>query len=88
MEFFITNTAKKDLAEWKKSGQKIVINKINKLFNSISQTPFTGIGKPEPLKGNLTGYWSREITKKDRIIYDVENNKITIYSAKGHYFDK
>jgi len=54
----------------------------------MKQTPFNGIGHPEPLKENLSGYWSRRINRKHRIIYTVEKDTITIYSARDHYDDK
>jgi len=85
MEVRITDTANKDFAFWKKSGQKSVMAKIDKLILSIENNPYSGIGKPEPLKYGLSGSWSREITKKDRIVYEVIDNIIYIYSARGHY---
>ncbi|WP_418894781.1 Txe/YoeB family addiction module toxin [Limibacterium fermenti] len=51
----------------------------------MKQHPFEGLGKPEPLKGDLGKYWSRRINKQHRIVYTVEDNSITIYSLKGHY---
>jgi len=55
------------------------------LFESIQKDPFKGLGKPEALKHNLTGVWSRRITKKDRIIYKVFDYYIEVYSLKDHY---
>ena len=51
----------------------------------MSKTPFEGIGKPEPLKGDYTGYWSRRITDEHRIVYKVEDRSIVIIQLKGHY---
>lgn len=62
--------------------------KITKLLYQISRTPFEGEGQPEALKGNFSGYWSRRINQKDRIIYKVLDNEIEIFSCKGHYDDK
>ncbi len=85
MEIILTLAANEDLIEWKKSGNKNVLQRIRKLIESIKKTPFAGIGKPEPLKYDLTGKWSRRITNEDRLVYEVENEIINIYSLKGHY---
>jgi toxin YoeB len=85
MELRLTDTAKEDIKFFLKSGQTSVVKKIEKLLISIKETPFTGIGKPEPLKHEYTGKWSRRIDKEHRVIYDVENEFINIYSLKGHY---
>lgn len=53
----------------------------------IVRNPFEGIGKPEPLKENLTGFWSRRIDEEHRLVYVVEDNKILIFSCRGHYND-
>ena len=70
-----------------KNDQKLLA-KIMELINSISSNPFSGIGKPEPLKGNLKGYWSRRITDEHRLIYKAENDKVVVLRVKGHYLDK
>ena len=66
-----------------------VIVKINRLINEISREPFKGIGKPEPLSGNLAGYWSRRITGEHRLVYAVSGSKpkqtVTIIQARFHY---
>ncbi len=80
--------ALKDLAFWKKSGQVAVQNKITRLLDDIAVHPYTGIGKPEALKGDLSGIWSRRIDDKNRILYEQDSDVIVIYSMKGHYFDK
>jgi len=85
MEISITDKAKEDLAFWKKSGNISIQNKISKLFDSMLETPFEGLGKPEPLKHELTGTRSRRINKEHRIIYEVYEHKIIIHSLKGHY---
>ena len=63
------------------------IKKIEKIFIELSQTPYSGIGNPEPLKHELTGFWSRRINVKDRIIYKVQDDIVTVFviSAMGHY---
>ncbi len=77
------------MAFWKKSGNKIIQKRIVLLIEDIIRHPFTGIGKPEPLKYELTGKWSRRINNEHRIIYQiVEENVIEILeivSLKGHY---
>ena len=73
-----------------KSGNKENIKKIENIFIELSQTPFNGIGNPEPLKHELKGFWSRRINQKDRIIYKVQEDIVTVFviSAMGHYEDK
>ena len=62
-----------------------MLKRINQLVKDIRRNPFEGIGKPEPLKGNLTGFWSRRIDDEHRLVYMVEDNRIIIISCKGHY---
>jgi toxin YoeB len=64
-----------------------VFIKIAKLIKEIQRTPFTGTGKPEPLKHELSGYWSRRITEEHRLIYKIESDSVVIASCKGHYED-
>ena len=71
--------ARKDFDEWKITDAKTV-TKIKELLRDIVEHPYSGIGKPEPLKHNLTGKWSRRINKTDRIIYSVDGEKILVYS--------
>lgn len=85
MEIVYQPKALDDLKYWKKSGQKQIQVRILALIQSIQQTPFEGIGKPEPLKHNFTGMWSRRINNVHRIIYEVKDNAIHIYSLKDHY---
>jgi toxin YoeB len=81
----ITDKAKGDVAAHKKAGNKTVLNKLLKLLDELSEHPFTGTGKPEALKHNLAGCWSRRINKEHRLIYEVSENQVFILSAKGHY---
>jgi toxin YoeB len=74
-----------DFEYWKKSGNLAVQKKINLLFSSMLETPFEGIGKPEALKHNLSGKWSRRINAEHRIVYEVEGELIKVYSLKNHY---
>jgi toxin YoeB len=88
MEIKLTIKAQADLSFWQKTKNDSVLNKIRQLLESIDKTPFSGIGKPESLKHNYSGIWSRRIDKKNRILYEITDNIITIYSLKGHYSDK
>lgn len=87
MEIKLLEQAKADLEYWKKTGNKAVMNKITALLKDISEHPYTGIGKPEPLKYELAGKWSRRINSEHRIIYSVHDNQIEIYvfSMRYHY---
>ncbi|MES2573373.1 MAG: Txe/YoeB family addiction module toxin [Bacteroidota bacterium] len=89
MEVIFTPKAKKDLDFWIKSGNKSIIKKITQLINDIQLHPFDGIGKPEQLKYNLSGVWSRRIDKEHRLVYEIiDENTIeilNILSLKGHY---
>lgn len=70
-----------------KSGNKSIIQKVERIVFELSEHPYTGIGHPEPLKYNLSGYWSRQINKKDRLIYRVDEDIVMVFviSAEGHY---
>lgn len=88
MEIKFTKQAEIDIFYWVKTGNKSIIKKIDSLVESIKVTPFEGIGKPEPLKHELTGKWSRRINKEHRLIYEIVDDEIviiTILSARGHY---
>lgn len=74
-----------DYIFWHNQGNKATIRKVNRLLTDIERHPFSGIGKPEPLKYDLSGKWSRRITNEHRLIYTVEDDTIYIYSAKDHY---
>lgn len=80
-----TDKAKQDILAHKKAGSKATLKKLLTLFEEISEHPFTGSGKPEPLKHNLSGMWSRRINKEHRLIYEIEDDTVFILSAKGHY---
>ena len=86
----LTVTAEEHLKEWSKSGQKKILKKITDLFEELSLHPHSGTGHVEQLKGNYSGYWSRQISKGERMIYRIEEDKVivTIISLKGHYGDK
>ncbi len=85
MEIVFLPEAEKDLNYWMNINNKKVLKKIFQLVSSIQENPYEGLGKPEPLKYNLTGTWSRRINKEHRLIYEIRHNKILIFSARGHY---
>ncbi|MCL1804869.1 MAG: Txe/YoeB family addiction module toxin [Clostridiales bacterium] len=72
--------------EWQTQDRK-TLRRINKLIADIDRHPFTGIGRPEPLTGNLQGYWSRRIDEANRIVYKAEDNQLIIAQCGGHYND-
>jgi toxin YoeB len=80
MEIVYSEESQKDILYWKKSGNLIIQKKIQQLLHAISDDPFNGIGKPEQLKHNLTGLWSRRINQEHRIVYEVleTENRIKI----------
>ena len=87
MEIIFSPKALEDIEYWKKSGNKAIMNKITLLLEEIAIHPFTGIGKPEPLKYDLSGYWSRRINSEHRIVYKVHDEIIEVYilSMRFHY---
>ena len=74
-----------DLLFHKKSGNKAILKKIITFLEEIAEHPFTGTGKPEPLKHDLSGKWSRRINQEHRLVYEVLESIVKIHSAKGHY---
>lgn len=85
MEVVFLPTAIDDLQFWKQSGNTIILKRIRQLIEAIQLSPYSGIGKPEALKYNWAGKWSRRINQEHRIVYKVENNQITVYSLRYHY---
>ncbi|HWK56336.1 MAG TPA: Txe/YoeB family addiction module toxin [Parapedobacter sp.] len=89
MEVIYTPQAVEDLNYWKKSGNKAIQKKIQQLILAIIENPFEGIGKPEPLKHQLSGSWSRRINREHRIVYEIYNDHtvviLEIQSLRGHY---
>jgi len=69
---------------WQTQDKK-TLKRINKLIKAAKSTPFTGIGKPEPLKENLSGFWSRRIDDTNRLVYAVDDKYLTIISCRFHY---
>lgn len=87
MNILFQQSAFDDYQQWAVDDKKI-FSKIGSLIKEVSRTPFTGTGKPEPLKGSLSGFWSRHITDKHRLVYKVEQNILIIAGCKSHYSDK
>ena len=86
----VSDKAKKDLLSIQKSGDKASIKKADRIISELYDHPETGTGKPERLKFELSGLWSRQINKKDRLIYLIDDQiiAVTVVSALGHYSDK
>ncbi|OOF20906.1 addiction module protein [Salinivibrio sp. IB574] len=79
-----TDDAWSDYVYWQSQDRK-TLKRINKLILDVKRTPFEGIGKPEALKENLTGFWSRRIDDTNRLVYAVDDTSITILSCRYHY---
>lgn len=87
MEIVFSDTAIKHIEYWKKTNNVKIQNKILGLIGEIQNNPYIGTGKPEPLKYELSGKWSRRIDNKHRIVYsiDVDHDILNIFSLKEHY---
>ena len=79
-----TPSAWDDYVYWQSQDKK-TLKRINALIKECLRTPFEGIGKPEPLLGDLSGFWSRRIDEKNRLVYEVTDAAITIISCRYHY---
>lgn len=86
----LEKVAEKQIKFHFKSGNKTSIKRIDQIVEELKSTPYSGIGNPEPLKYSLSNYWARRINQKDRMIYKVDENIVTVFiiSALGHYGDK
>ena len=80
-----TEDAFAEYIEWQKD--KATLKRINALLRDVVRSPYEGLGKPEPLRHDLSGYWSRRINDTDRLVYRVEQDKIQVVQCKGHYDD-
>ena len=85
MEVRFSEKAKLQLDDYKSRNDSRSIDKIKLLLKSVLNDPFSGIGKPEPLRFDLKGLWSRRINGNDRLVYEVKSEYILVYSIKGHY---
>lgn len=79
-----TDEAWSDYVYWQSQDKK-TLKRINKLINDSKRSPFEGIGKPEPLKENLSGFWSRRIDETNRLVYAVSDSYLTVISCRYHY---
>lgn len=84
MKLIFDQQAWEDYQYWVETDNKI-LKRINKLIRDIQRTPYDGIGDPEPLKYDWSGFWSRRITKEHRLVYAVESNSIVIAQCRFHY---
>lgn len=84
MKIIFSKTSWDDYLYWQKEDKKI-LRKINSLNKEIQRTPFEGSGKPEALKFDLKGLWSRRIDREHRLVYSIRKNEILIYSCRFHY---
>jgi toxin YoeB len=84
MKIVFSKNSWEDYISWQKEDKKI-LKKINELIKDILRTPYEGIGKPEPLKYDLTGLWSRRIDREHRLVYQIRGEELLIYSCRFHY---
>jgi len=84
MRIIFSKNSWQDYTSWQ-AGDKKILGKINDLIKDIQRTPYEGSGKPEPLKYDLAGLWSRRIDREHRLVYQVKDNEVLIYSCKYHY---
>ena len=84
MKLVFADMAWEDYLYWQQQDKRM-LERINKLIKEIQREPYTGIGKPEPLKHALTGFWSRRINDEHRIVYKIENDALVIAQLRYHY---
>jgi toxin YoeB len=84
MKLVFSDVAWEDYLFWQQQDRRMV-ERINKLIKEVQREPFTGIGKPEPLKHALAGYWSRRITDEHRMVYKIEGDSMLIAQLRYHY---
>lgn len=84
MKVVFSKNAWEDYLYWQ-SADKAILKRINALIKDITRSPFEGIGDPEPLKYNWSGWWSRRINKEHRLVYSIENESILIAQCRYHY---
>jgi len=84
MKIVFSKNSWEDYLSWQTEDRK-VLKKINELIKDIQRTPYDGIGKPEPLKYDLTGLWSRRIDREHRLVYQIRDEDLLIYSCRYHY---
>ena len=84
MRLVFSQDAWDDYLHWQKTDRRL-LNRVNLLIREILRSPFEGIGKPEPLKHGLAGYWSRRINDEHRLVYKVEGESVMIAQCRYHY---
>ena len=84
MKLIFSNEAWDDYCYWQKQDRKMV-ERINKLIQDVKREPFSGVGKPEPLKHALSGFWSRRITDEHRMVYRIEGESLLLAQLRYHY---
>ncbi|MCK5101154.1 MAG: Txe/YoeB family addiction module toxin [Cyclobacteriaceae bacterium] len=84
MDIIFLTPGWEDYLYWQKSDKKMV-RKVNELIRQCQRTPFEGIGKPELLGGNLSGWWSRRINQEHRLVYRIDNRSLFILQCRKHY---
>ena len=84
MDILFLNPGWEDYLYWQKTDKKM-LSRINELIKQCTRIPFEGIGKPEPLRGNLTGWWSRRVNEEHRLVYRLENDQLFILQCRRHY---
>ena len=85
MEIIYLPKAVEDLEFWIKSGSRTILKKIAQLTEAIIEKSYEGVGKPEPLRYNLSGKWSRRISLEHRYVYSIIDDTLFVYSLRGHY---
>ncbi|MDR2495539.1 MAG: Txe/YoeB family addiction module toxin [Tannerellaceae bacterium] len=88
MEVTFSPKALKDIELIKTSGTRAIKRRFERILQSILETPYNGFASPEPLKYELSGKWSRQLSKKDRVVYAIKEEEVHILSILGHYSDK
>ena len=84
MKIIFSLNAWEEYLSWQKEDKKM-LKKVNRLIKAIQRDPFSGVGKPEPLKYDLAGFWSRRIDREHRLVYQYVDGDILIYSCRYHY---
>ena len=84
MKILFADKAWEDYLHWQAT-DRLVLKRVNELIKDIQRSPYQGIGKPEPLRHALSGYWSRRITDEHRLVYRVENQTVLIAQVRFHY---
>jgi len=87
MNIVFTPESLAEYIDWMGEDRK-TLKRINQIIKDIIRSPYEGIGKPEALRGELSGFWSRRIDDKHRIVYEIANGQCCIVQCKGHYGDK